>query len=75
MLSETFDQTCSASERGPRRCQGFSDSIGQRGEQIKQLLANANKVARVFGDRSGQINGLLVNANTLLAAFRNAARR
>ena len=52
----------------------FADTIGQRGEQIKQLLANANKVARVLGDRSEQVNGLLVNANTLLAAFRQRSQ-
>ena len=43
-------------------------------DQLKQLLANANKIARVLGDRSGQINGLLVNANTLLAAFKQRSQ-
>lgn len=47
----------------------FSDTIGNRDEEIKHLLAQANKVAGVLGDRSDQIDSLLVNAKTLLAAF------
>ena len=68
VLSETITQTSpnlSAALDGVAR---FSDTIGKRDEQFKQLLANANKVASVLGDRSGQINALLVNSKTLLAA-------
>ncbi|MGE2736266.1 MCE family protein [Mycolicibacterium vaccae] len=68
VLSDTIDQTyphLSAALDGVAR---FSDSIGKRDDQIKQLLANANKVAGVLGNRSGQINQLFVNAQTLLEA-------
>jgi phospholipid/cholesterol/gamma-HCH transport system substrate-binding protein len=68
VLSETIDQTyphLSAALDGVAR---FSDPIGKRDDQIKQLLANANKVAGVLGNRSEQINQLFVNAKTLLAA-------
>jgi phospholipid/cholesterol/gamma-HCH transport system substrate-binding protein len=68
VLSDTINQTypnLSAALDGVAR---FSETIGKRDEQFKQLLANANKVAGVLGDRSGQINALLVNAKTLLAA-------
>jgi phospholipid/cholesterol/gamma-HCH transport system substrate-binding protein len=68
VLSETIDQTyphLSAALDGVAR---FSDTIGKRDEDIKHLLANANKIAGVLGSRSGQINSLLVNAKTLLAA-------
>lgn len=68
VLSETIDQTyphLSAALDGVAR---FSDTIGKRDDQVKQLLANANKVAGVLGDRSTQINQLLVNAQTLLHA-------
>ena len=47
----------------------FSDTIGKRDDQIKQLLANANKIAGILGSRGEQINRLLVNAQTLLAAI------
>ena len=69
VLSETVDQTyphLSAALDGVAR---FSDTIGKRDEQFKELLANANKIASVLGDRSGQINELLLNSRTLLAAI------
>ncbi|OBB15362.1 mammalian cell entry protein [Mycobacteriaceae bacterium 1482268.1] len=69
VLSETIDQTyphLSAALDGVAR---FSDTIGKRDEQVRQLLANANKIAGVLGNRSQQINALLVNAQTLLAAI------
>ena len=68
VLSETIDQTyphLSAALDGVAR---FSDTIGKRDDQIKQLLGNANKVAGVLGNRGEQINQLLVNAQTLLSA-------
>src|SRR5215212_4325677 len=69
VLSETIDQTyphLSAALDGVAR---FSDTIGKRDVEVRQLLANANKIAGVLGNRSGQINQLLVNAQTLLAAI------
>jgi phospholipid/cholesterol/gamma-HCH transport system substrate-binding protein len=69
VLSQTLDQTyphLSAALDGVKR---FSDTIGKRDEQVKQLLANANKIATILGDRSEQVNRLLVNAQSLLAAI------
>lgn len=69
VLSETVNETSphlSAALDGVAR---FSDTIGKRDEQFKELLANANKVASVLGDRSEQINQLLLNSRTLLAAI------
>src|SRR5215218_139226 len=69
VLSETIDQTyphLSAALDGVAR---FSDTIGKRDEEVRQLLANANKIAGVLGNRSEQINTLLVNAQTLLGAI------
>jgi phospholipid/cholesterol/gamma-HCH transport system substrate-binding protein len=74
VLSETIDQTyphLSAALDGVAR---FSDTIGKRDEDIRKLLANANKIAGVLGDRSEQINALLVNAQTLLAAINQRGR-
>jgi phospholipid/cholesterol/gamma-HCH transport system substrate-binding protein len=74
VLSETIDQTyphLSAALDGVAR---FSDTIGKRDVQFKQLLANANKVAAVLGNRSEQINRLAVNAQTLLAAINDRGR-
>jgi phospholipid/cholesterol/gamma-HCH transport system substrate-binding protein len=69
VLAETIDQTyphLSAALDGVAR---FSDTIGKRDDQIKQLLANANKIAGILGNRGEQINQLLVNAQSLLAAI------
>ena len=69
VLSETIDQTyphLSAALDGVAR---FSDTIGKRDDQIKQLLANANQIAGILGSRSEQINKLLVNAQSLLGAI------
>lgn len=69
VLSETIDQTyphLSAALDGVAR---FSDTIGKRDEDVKKLLANANKIAGVLGNRSEQINALLTNAQTLLGAI------
>jgi len=74
ILSETFDQTAPHLSAALDGVAKFSDTIGKRDEQIKQLLVNANKVAGVLGDRSEQVNGLLVNAKTLLAAFRERSQ-
>jgi phospholipid/cholesterol/gamma-HCH transport system substrate-binding protein len=74
VLSQTLDETYPHLGAALDGVKGFSDTIGKRDQQIKQLLANANKVASVLGDRSEQINGLLVNANTLLAAFTQRRR-
>jgi phospholipid/cholesterol/gamma-HCH transport system substrate-binding protein len=68
VLSETIDQTyphLSAALDGVAR---FSDTIGKRDEDVRKLLANANKIAGVLGNRSEQVNALLTNAQTLLAA-------
>jgi len=69
VLSETIDQTyphLSAALDGVAR---FSDTLGKRDDQIKELLGNANKIAGILGSRSEQINKLLVNAQSLLGAI------
>lgn len=69
VLSETIDQTyphLSAALDGVAR---FSDTLGKRDDQIKELLGNANKIAGILGSRSEQINKLLVNAQGLLGAI------
>jgi phospholipid/cholesterol/gamma-HCH transport system substrate-binding protein len=45
----------------------FSDTLNIRDAQLRNLLANANKVTGVLAKRSDQIARLVVNANALLA--------
>jgi phospholipid/cholesterol/gamma-HCH transport system substrate-binding protein len=49
----------------------FSESLNKRDEQLRALLANANKVSGVLGQRSDQIMGLVRDTNALLVALRN----
>jgi phospholipid/cholesterol/gamma-HCH transport system substrate-binding protein len=74
VLSETFDQTAPHLSAALDGVAKFSDTVGRRDDQIKQLLANAGKLTRVLGDRSQQVDGLLVNAKTLLGAFRQRSQ-
>src|ERR1700739_1864357 len=74
VLSHTIDQTYPHLSAALDGLAKFSDTIGKRDEQIKHLLAQANKVAGGLGDHSGQIDRLLVNAKTLLAAFNERGR-
>ena len=68
VLSETIDQTHPHLDAALDGIKRFSDTIGKRSEQFKQLLANANSIAAIIGSRGGQIDQLLVNAQTLLHA-------
>jgi len=68
VLSQTINQTyphLSAALDGVAK---FSDTIGERDDDFKHLLAQAHQVADILGNRSEQVDKLLVNANTLLAA-------
>ncbi len=74
VLSATIVQTYPHLSDALRGVQRFSDSIGQRDDQIKALLAKGNKIAAVLGGRGDQINELLVDAQTLLAAVNERGR-
>jgi phospholipid/cholesterol/gamma-HCH transport system substrate-binding protein len=69
VLSQTVNQTYSHLSPALDGLAEFSDTIGKRDDEVKHLLAQANKVASVLGDRGQQIDRLLVNAKTLLTAF------
>lgn len=69
VLSETIDQTHPHLDAALDGIKRFSDTIGKRNQQFKQLLANADSIAGVIGNRAGQIDQLLVNAQTLLSAM------
>ena len=68
VLSETLDASAPELKAALDGVARFSDTIGKRDNEYKDLLAQANKVAGVLGNRSEQVNRLLVNAQYLLAA-------
>ncbi|MGV0993929.1 MAG: MCE family protein [Mycobacterium sp.] len=74
VLSSTLDSSTPELKAALDGVARFSDTIGKRDDQFKDLLAQANKVASVLGNRSEQVNRLLVNANVLLATVNQRSR-
>jgi phospholipid/cholesterol/gamma-HCH transport system substrate-binding protein len=66
-LADTFRDTPSAFKLALQGVARFSDSLDNRDAELRNLLANANKVTGVLAKRSDQIAALVVNANALLA--------
>jgi phospholipid/cholesterol/gamma-HCH transport system substrate-binding protein len=74
VLSQTANETYSHLSPALDGLARFSDTIGKRDDEVKHLLAQADKVASVLGERGQQIDRLLVNAKTLLTAFNERSR-
>jgi phospholipid/cholesterol/gamma-HCH transport system substrate-binding protein len=66
-LAETFKDTPPDLKIALEGVARFSDTLNTRDAQLRNLLANANKVTAVLAKRSDQIAGLVANANALLA--------
>lgn len=49
----------------------FSETLNKRDDQLRQLLANANKATTVLRQRSDQVVSLIANANALLLQLRS----
>lgn len=47
----------------------FSDTIGKRDEQLKELLAHAREASAVLGDGAGEIERVLAGSRELFATF------
>jgi phospholipid/cholesterol/gamma-HCH transport system substrate-binding protein len=65
-LAETFRDTPPDLKIALEGVARFSDTLDTRDAQLRNLLANANKVTGVLAKRSDQIASLVVNANALL---------
>jgi phospholipid/cholesterol/gamma-HCH transport system substrate-binding protein len=74
-LAETFKDTPPDLRIAVEGVARFSRTINERDDQLRELLANANKATTVLAERSEQIAGLIRHSNALLAALRtqNAA--
>lgn len=66
-LAETFQNTPADLKLALDGVAQFSDTLNTRDAQLRNLLADANKVTGVLAKRSDQIAALVVNANSLLA--------
>lgn len=69
-LSQTFQNTPPDLRIAVEGVSRFSKAINNRDEQLRDLLANANKATTVLGQRTGQIVGLIRDTNALLAELR-----
>ncbi|MGV0834362.1 MCE family protein [Mycolicibacterium thermoresistibile] len=74
-LAETFKDTPPDLQAAVEGVSRFSRTINERDEQLRGLLADANKATTVLAERSGSIVSLIHHSNTLLATLRtqNAA--
>lgn len=66
-LSETFKDTPPAVKVALQGVTRFSGTLNRRDEQLRQLLANANKTTAVLAERSDQVVSLVADTNALLA--------
>lgn len=71
VLSETFKDTPPALKVALQGVTRFSKSLNRRDQQLRQLLANANKSTTVLSERSDQLVSLLANTNALLKQLRD----
>jgi phospholipid/cholesterol/gamma-HCH transport system substrate-binding protein len=68
-LAQTFQDTPPELKLALDGVARFSDTLNSRDAQLRNLLANANKVTGVLAKRSDQIAQLVRNANALLYAL------
>lgn len=66
-LADTFKDTPPDLKVALEGVARFSNTLDNRDAQLRNLLANANKVTAVLGKRSDQIAQLVINADALLA--------
>ena len=66
-MAETFKDTPPDLKIALDGVARFSDTLNTRDAQLRNLLANANKVTGVLAKRSDQIASLVVNTNALLS--------
>lgn len=70
-LAETFSKTPPELQVAVQGLARFSTSLNNRDEQLRNLLANANKATKVLAARSDQVVSLISDSNALLRELRN----
>jgi phospholipid/cholesterol/gamma-HCH transport system substrate-binding protein len=66
-LAETFADTPPQLRTAMEGVARFSRALNSRDDELRNLLANANKVTGVIAERTDQVVGLITNTNALLA--------
>jgi phospholipid/cholesterol/gamma-HCH transport system substrate-binding protein len=70
VLSDTFKDTPPDLRIAVKGVARFSDTLDRRDDQLRNLLANANKATGVLAQRSDEVVGLIRDTNALLVALR-----
>ena len=66
-LSRTFQDTPPDLKAAVDGVARFSQTLDTRDQQLRNLLANANKATTVLSERADQVAGLVIDTNALLA--------
>jgi phospholipid/cholesterol/gamma-HCH transport system substrate-binding protein len=66
-LAQTFSKTPPDLQIAVQGLTRFSTTLNNRDEQLRKLLANANKATKVLAARSEQVVSLIADSNALLA--------
>jgi phospholipid/cholesterol/gamma-HCH transport system substrate-binding protein len=69
-LAQTFRDTPPDLQVAVQGVARFSETLNKRDAQLRNLLANANKVTGVLSERADQIVSLIADTNALLAQLR-----
>lgn len=71
VLADTFADTPPELKVALEGVARFSDTLNERDEALRSLLANADKSTAILAERSDQIVGLVRDTNALLAELQN----
>lgn len=74
VLSGTFKDTPPELKVAVEGVGRFSETLNIRDEQLRNLLANADKASAVLAQRSDQVVSLIANTNALLDQLRSQSR-
>jgi phospholipid/cholesterol/gamma-HCH transport system substrate-binding protein len=66
VLAATFSDTPPALRIAVEGVARFSETLNERDDRLRGLLANANKATTVLAERSNQVVSLIANSNALL---------
>lgn len=70
MMAQEFANTPLELQAAVQGLGRFSQSLNNRDDQLRDLLAHANQATKVLADRSDQVVGLIADTNALLGELR-----
>ncbi|ORB31748.1 MCE family protein [Mycolicibacterium parafortuitum] len=70
-LAQTFQDTPPELKAAVEGVGRFSQTLGERDTQLRNLLSNASKATEVLSDRADEVAELVANSNALLRELRN----